>query len=726
MADGQVNVRFSVQDAEVVSAALTKLGADGQAALNKLNAAGTQPSSNLLALSAVMNDLNGRAAGMAASLGPLGSGFIALGSGGLLAAAGIGAIVLAVKSMIDQADALAAWAQQIKSLADTTGLSTTQIQALDVAGASVGLTSEKVGQDLERFTVQLEQLRQGTGTLLTAIDKINPSLATQMASTKDTATAWNLLTQAYAQAQTQSQKTALATAAFGRGGAASGLLLGQGDLTAVTGAMNQSDIISKQQIAQWATLKAQIDEASAAAGRNFASIFTTSVLEAEKGFYDTLLEITRELKDFTPPEWLSKFLGLAGQGAISVISGMNPTIGALIAGARAANDAANDPRIIGFQQLSAAMSTMGGRVPLPQAKPPLPASNDNTNTGPSAAFQLQQMQQMMTILGPTATTTQQLALEQAKLNAEVEKSGGQYGNLIPRVMEYYAVQKQGADLQIQVQNGVASATDLYAQKQAELNLLVETGKLTQDQANASLDIYAQKTLPNVIAQQQIFKSSFPDLTKLAIDAGNLRTQLDSNLSSALQGTTTDMIAMLRGTETLSVGLTNLATKMSDAIAQAILMKTVVAPIANSLSGFLGGMFGGAPGDVTPSGVGHNALGNAFLGGHIVPFANGGVVSGPTYFNMGMMGEAGPEAIMPLQRGADGSLGVGGMAPNVNVNVYVQNNTSSDVQVQQQTNDSGGTDIVVTVNQISNQLISKGAFDNSLNARYGLKPGTIRR
>lgn len=59
-----------------------------------------------------------------------------------------------------------------------------------------------------------------------------------------------------------------------------------------------------------------------------------------------------------------------------------------------------------------------------------------------------------------------------------------------------------------------------------------------------------------------------------------------------------------------------------------------------------------------------------------PFAKGGVVAGPTYFPMrggaGLMGEAGPEAIMPLSRGADGSLGVrmegGGRPVNVVVNV----------------------------------------------------------
>jgi hypothetical protein len=56
-----------------------------------------------------------------------------------------------------------------------------------------------------------------------------------------------------------------------------------------------------------------------------------------------------------------------------------------------------------------------------------------------------------------------------------------------------------------------------------------------------------------------------------------------------------------------------------------------------------------------------ADGGAFTSGRVTPFANGGVVGGPTYFPMrggtGLMGEAGPEAIMPLTRGADGKLGV---------------------------------------------------------------------
>ena len=57
-----------------------------------------------------------------------------------------------------------------------------------------------------------------------------------------------------------------------------------------------------------------------------------------------------------------------------------------------------------------------------------------------------------------------------------------------------------------------------------------------------------------------------------------------------------------------------------------------------------------------------ANGAVLQGGRVQKYANGGVVGGPTLFPMaggqvGLMGEAGPEAIMPLKRGSDGKLGV---------------------------------------------------------------------
>jgi len=118
-------------------------------------------------------------------------------------------------------------------------------------------------------------------------------------------------------------------------------------------------------------------------------------------------------------------------------------------------------------------------------------------------------------------------------------------------------------------------------------------------------------------------------------------------------------------------------KLSDAFRQ--LSKTMIdsvltqalKPVQNALGGALIAGLDNLVGGVLPF-----QNGASFSGGKVTPFARGGVVSAATSFPMrggvGLMGEAGPEAIMPLARGQDGTLGVrtqaGGRDVRVTMNI----------------------------------------------------------
>ncbi|MCV2868537.1 phage tail tape measure protein [Defluviimonas sp. WL0002] len=143
------------------------------------------------------------------------------------------------------------------------------------------------------------------------------------------------------------------------------------------------------------------------------------------------------------------------------------------------------------------------------------------------------------------------------------------------------------------------------------------------------------------------------------EVNSLSRSIGSGLRSAFDGLIFDGVKF-------SDALRDVAQSMVDAvynIAMAPVQNALGGAIANGLNAALGGMFA-------------FEKGGSFAQGRVMPFARGGIVSSPTMFAMrgatGLMGEAGPEAIMPLARGADGRLGVqssgGGRPVSVTINV----------------------------------------------------------
>lgn len=120
------------------------------------------------------------------------------------------------------------------------------------------------------------------------------------------------------------------------------------------------------------------------------------------------------------------------------------------------------------------------------------------------------------------------------------------------------------------------------------------------------------------------------------------------------------------------------------------------------------------------------------------FAKGGmftnsIVSEPTLFKFaqgtGMMGEAGPEAIMPLKRDSNGNLGVrAGGNTGGNVDVVVNNYGSEKATTKETTDSRGNRKIEVIIgDMVAGQLSKSGsAVQQSMSNTFGTRPVVPRR
>lgn len=125
----------------------------------------------------------------------------------------------------------------------------------------------------------------------------------------------------------------------------------------------------------------------------------------------------------------------------------------------------------------------------------------------------------------------------------------------------------------------------------------------------------------------------------------------------------------------------------------------------------------------------SAMGNVFADGRLLAFAGGGVVGGPTLFpmarGMGLMGEAGPEAVMPLQR-IGGRLGVNAAGGGVMVQIIDQRGSGARPQVSEGRGPDGRKLISVLIRDEVKGMFRDGSLDRDMAANYGPgRRGTAR-
>ena len=160
-------------------------------------------------------------------------------------------------------------------------------------------------------------------------------------------------------------------------------------------------------------------------------------------------------------------------------------------------------------------------------------------------------------------------------------------------------------------------------------------------------------------QEDSFGANFAEKIKAYYQSiSNFGAQVGEAVVNTFQGLEDQLTNFVT---TGKLNFADLANSIIADIARIAIRQAIIAPLLKGVGGIFGITF---------------ANGGVFAQNGIQPFARGGIVDKPTLFpfanGTGLMGEAGPEAILPLRRGRDGRLGVdaggGGGGINVTVNV----------------------------------------------------------
>lgn len=251
---------------------------------------------------------------------------------------------------------------------------------------------------------------------------------------------------------------------------------------------------------------------------------------------------------------------------------------------------------------------------------------------------------------------------------------------------------------------------IFMTAQAAAQLRYQT-ELLNDAKNKGIDLTAAQT--SELMQYASEMSAIEERTRQLNEAYNL-------VRDTGKGFFQDMKNGLRegksAWESFSDAVTNALNRITDKFFEASL-DMVFDNIGSSSSG--GGNFISTIADML-----FNAKGNAFTSSGVEKFANGGaftnsVVTSPTMFafanggKFGVMGEAGAEAVMPLRRGSDGSLGVQvvGGAGGSPVVVNVINNSGAQARTEQRQTANGQEIDVFIDDVVASKIGSQGTSSN---------------
>jgi hypothetical protein len=257
------------------------------------------------------------------------------------------------------------------------------------------------------------------------------------------------------------------------------------------------------------------------------------------------------------------------------------------------------------------------------------------------------------------------------------------------LLKLEAVKDPVAAVELELQK-MGETAEKNAKLEAEWFKALASGK-------ASSAEFAKGLTPLLTDLQQGFKDTTDETNKLA----------DSIVEMGGKFVTDFIDQMIDGMGKADQSFADMVESMIKQIAK-LIIQMEVAQLVKALLG--GGGMGGLGGFA--QGAAWNASGLEFM-------ARGGVLNQPMLFANGgrlaVAGEAGPEGVVPLRRGANGDLGVAASPTIINIT----NNTPSTVSTSESTNSDGTKVIDVLIAQKVKTLLTNGSMDRTMRSAYGL-------
>ena len=267
---------------------------------------------------------------------------------------------------------------------------------------------------------------------------------------------------------------------------------------------------------------------------------------------------------------------------------------------------------------------------------------------------------------PTTLSRTQIqdAIDRANKDA-TKTSGGGGKSPQEQLAEYLEGKRQELELE----------TKLVGIFGSERTVKSELFEIEQKYRNL-IDTTQDSQLAGTLRQIEAEKERNKVLKEAVADQQSIADTLQSSMSDAF-------MSMVDGTKSFKDAMKDMARSVIKQLYEVLVVQQMVGNFNATTkqgSGLVGMIMGAFQAD-----------GGAWQGGsQIQAYANGGVVGGPTTFPMaggktGLMGEAGPEAIMPLKRGSNGKLGVqmegggGGDVININQSFNFQANGDDSVK-----------------------------------------------